>query len=191
MSHISSIYLIFLYSSFLTSDCQSNLHRSDDHFVLQLEMFSIKWSSPVFLPFVRSSFAVKGRNTFFRRISRRPFIRRQRSSFQAAVSLSIVDIHDTREKFHHTEKERLTWKSVYIERHEALWLSPSFILPLPVPSSNRNRRSFNENCAKRTCFSFDEPDTSEAWFSSNKNGCEVVFFFLIMPYLRRFFYILM
>lgn len=91
-------YLIFLYSSFLTSDCQSNLHRSDDHFVLQLEMFSIKWSSPVFLPFVRSSFAVKGRNTFFRRISRRPFIRHDdneaRFRPRFLYPLSIYTIHE-------------------------------------------------------------------------------------------------
>lgn len=65
---VSYFFHISYISIFVFSDCQSNLHhRSEDHFVLQLEMFSIKWSGPLFIPLVRSSFAVKGRNTFFRR----------------------------------------------------------------------------------------------------------------------------
>lgn len=152
--------LTLLYSSFPTSDCQSNLHRSEDHFVLQLEMFSIKWSSPLFIPLVRSSFAVKGRNTFFRRNRGDRLSEQHEATWRLNEArlrprflypLSIYTIH--RGKFRRTEKERISWKSVYIERHEALWLSPSFILPLPVePSSNRNRRPFNENCAKWNVF---------------------------------------
>lgn len=71
---VSYFFHISYISIFVFSDCQSNLHhRSEDHFVLQLEMFSIKWSGPLFIGPIQ--FCCKRQKYIFQTKSRRPFIR--------------------------------------------------------------------------------------------------------------------